>query len=73
MSDSISTQIVSYVALAIAIGGMIVSACNHKALKSRCCGREASVSLDIDSTSPRGAATQPLTADPHAEPSRPIV
>ena len=49
MSD-LSTQIVSYAALGLSLLGMAVTAVNHRALRSRCCGREATISLDIDST-----------------------
>jgi hypothetical protein len=64
MSDSgISTQIVSYVALAIAIGGMLCGVINHRRLTSRCGQRTPIiVSLDIDATTPRGdkvEATKP--------------
>jgi len=52
MSD-ISTQIVSYVALAIAVGGMVVGVFNHKRIRSSCMGRTASMSLDIETTSPQ--------------------
>ena len=41
-----------YVAILISIGGMIVTVCNHKRLRSTCCGREATVSLDIGSITP---------------------
>ena len=55
MSDSsISTQIVSYIALAIAIGGMVCGVINHRRIRSNCFGRIATVSLDIDSTTPKG-------------------
>ena len=55
MSDNgISTQIVSYVALAIAIGGMLCGVINHRRLTSRCGQRTATVSLDIDATTPKG-------------------
>jgi hypothetical protein len=59
MSD-VSTQIVSYVALAIAIGGMVIGVFNHKRIRSSCMGQEASVSLDIENTSPKGPAPVPL-------------
>jgi hypothetical protein len=52
MSD-ISTQIVSYVALAIAVGGMVVGVFNHKRIRSSCMGRTVSASLDIEASSPQ--------------------
>ena len=55
MSDNnISTQIVSYIALAIAIGGMVCGVINHRRIRSNCFGRITTVSLDIDATTPRG-------------------
>jgi hypothetical protein len=54
MSDSsLSTQIISYVALAIGIGGMICGVFNHRRLTSRCGQRTTTVSLDIDPTTPK--------------------
>lgn len=55
MSDNIlSTQIVSYVGLAIAIGGMLCGVINHRRIRSNCFGRITTVSLDVDPTTPRG-------------------
>lgn len=55
MSDSgISTQIVSYIALAIAVGGMVCGVINHRRIRSNCFGRVAVVSLDVDATTPKG-------------------
>jgi len=53
MSDSLSTQIVSYISLALAVGGIVIGAVNHKRIRSSCCGKEQSISLDIETTSPR--------------------
>ena len=55
MSDSVSTQLGSYagyISLAIAIGGMVIGAVNHRRIRSSCCGKEQSISLDIEATSP---------------------
>lgn len=55
MSDSIATQLgayAGYLSLALAIGGMVVGAVNHKRIRSTCCRREASFSLDIETTTP---------------------
>jgi hypothetical protein len=61
MSDNtISTQIVSYIALAIAIGGMICGVINHRRIRSNCFGRIATVSLDIDPTTPRTEKTDTI-------------
>jgi hypothetical protein len=53
--DSTATIIGSYLGYVsmIVMGiGSIVALVNHRTLRSRCCGREASVSLDIDATTP---------------------
>jgi hypothetical protein len=52
MSD-ISTQIVSYIALAIAVGGMVIGVFNHKRIRSSCMGRTISASIDIEASSPQ--------------------
>lgn len=36
--------------LFISLVGIIYSAINHKHIRTRCCGREIEISLDIDST-----------------------
>jgi hypothetical protein len=57
MGDATATQLgayAGYISLAIAIGGMVVGVFNHKRITSACCGRVASVSLDIDNTTPKG-------------------
>jgi hypothetical protein len=41
-----------YVSMVVMGIGSIVALINHRTLRSRCCGREASVSLDIDTTTP---------------------
>ena len=64
MSDSISTQLgayAGYLSLGLAIVGMIVGAVNHKRVVSTCCRREASFSIDIDSTSNDAKATKEAT------------
>ena len=45
--------IVSYLSLALAVGGIAIGAVNHKRIRSSCCGVEKSISLDIDNTTPR--------------------
>jgi len=40
--------------LFISLVGIIYSAINHKHIKTRCCGREIEISLDIDSTETLG-------------------
>lgn len=38
--------------LAISMVGIIYSAINHKHIRSKCCGRELEVSIDIDTIQP---------------------
>lgn len=55
MSDTaLGTQIVSWLSLALVVCGIVVGAVNHKRIKSQCCRHEATVSLDIDNTTPKG-------------------
>ena len=57
MSDSVATQMgayAGYISLAIAIGGLIVGVFNHRRITSTCCRHTATVSLDIDNTTPKG-------------------
>jgi hypothetical protein len=55
MADTATgTQIVSWLSLALVVCGIVVGAVNHKRIRSRCCGVEKSVSLDIDNTTPKG-------------------
>ena len=53
--DSVATQIgayLGYVSMIVMGIGSIVALVNHRTLRSRCCGHEASVSLDISATTP---------------------
>jgi hypothetical protein len=45
-----------YVSLALSLGALVIGIINHKRIRSNCCGKEASVSLDIESTSPKKEA-----------------
>jgi hypothetical protein len=54
MSDTpTGSSIVSWVSLVLAVTGMVVAAVNHKKIRSRCCGAEKIVSLDITDTTPK--------------------
>lgn len=67
MSDSVSTQLgayAGYISLAIAIGAMIVGVVNRKRIKSECCGRVATMSLDIDNTTPKGDKVEAIKSKP---------
>ena len=41
-----------YVSLALSLGAVVLGVINHKRIRSSCCGKEASVSLDIEATTP---------------------
>jgi hypothetical protein len=59
-----SESVVAYVSLALAIGGIVVGAVNHKKLRSRCCGAEKVLSLDIDNTTPKGDKAEAVEVVP---------
>jgi len=42
--------ILSIVALTISVGGTIIGLINHKRIISKCCGKKADLSLDINDT-----------------------
>lgn len=46
------STIAAYVSLAISTAAVILGVINHKRIRSSCCGKEASVSLDIETTTP---------------------
>ena len=60
MDASTLGQYSGYVALLISMGAMIIGVVNHKRIRSNCCGREGSVSLDI------GPASSPRRPSPPA-------
>jgi len=45
-------MIMSGIALVVAVGGAIVALVNHKRIRSNCCGREMSMSFDVEATTP---------------------
>lgn len=47
------STVAAYVSLAISTAAVVLGVINHKRIRSSCCGKEASVSLDIESTSPK--------------------
>ena len=60
-----TTQIGSYagyISLIMMIAGTVVAAVNHRRIRSECCGRTGAVSLDIDTTSPKGAEQKPAVS-----------
>jgi hypothetical protein len=50
------SSIAAYVSLGLSIGAAILGIINHKRIRSTCCGKEASVSLDIENTTPKREA-----------------
>lgn len=48
-----SSEITGAIALIISIGGVIIAIINHKRIRSNCCGRDMSVSVDIENTTPQ--------------------
>ena len=56
MSDSDSSaSTIGGISLFISVCGMIYTAINHKKIRGRCCGRELSASIDIDTTTDKNA------------------
>jgi len=45
-------SVAAYVSIALSIGAIVLGVINHKRIRSSCCGKEASVSLDIEQTTP---------------------
>ena len=45
-------SVAAYVSIALSIGAIVLGVINHKRIRSSCCGKEASVSLDIENTTP---------------------
>lgn len=46
------SSIAAYAAIAISTASIILGVINHKRIRSECCGRRASVSIDIETTTP---------------------
>lgn len=46
------TTIMSTVAIAVSVAGAIITAINHKRIRSRCFGQEQVLSIDIEDTTP---------------------
>ena len=55
-----SSSIAAYVSLAVSLGAVVLGVINHKRIRSSCCGKEASVSLDIEATTPPIQKSEPL-------------
>jgi len=42
-----------YISLAITIGGTVFAIINHKRIRSNCCGKEGTISLEVDNITPK--------------------
>jgi hypothetical protein len=47
-----TNSIMSYLAIAMSIGTLILGIANHRRARSSCCGYSGSVQLDIEATTP---------------------
>lgn len=45
--------VIAYIGFAISVATVIIGAVNHKRIKSTCCKKEISASLDIENTTPQ--------------------
>jgi hypothetical protein len=45
-------SILGILAISISVGTTILGIINHKKIRSKCCGREVSASIDIEPTTP---------------------
>jgi hypothetical protein len=45
-------MIISIVSGALALFSMVITAINHKRIRSSCCGKKLEVSMDIENTTP---------------------
>ena len=54
--DSQSTGIIAFCGLAVSVLTAVVGAINHRRVRSNCCGKEVTASLDIESTTPQRPA-----------------
>jgi hypothetical protein len=46
------SSIAAYASVVLSLAAVILGIINHKRIRSSCCGKEASVSLDIEATTP---------------------
>lgn len=61
-----SNTIVAYVGCILSVIATIVTAVNHKRIRSKCFNREVVVSLDIENTTPVDAQNPPPIKSPSA-------
>lgn len=46
------SEVLAILAIIVSIGGTVLGIINHKRVRSKCCGREVSASLDIEPSTP---------------------
>jgi hypothetical protein len=64
-----SNSILSILAIVVSVMGSILAIINHKRVRSKCCGKELSTSLDIeDTTPPKDLAIKIPTLAPSPKP-----
>ena len=57
-----TSTIISGVSLAVAVGTSVIAVINHKRIRSRCCGRNVDMSIDIENTTPPMSIKIPVTS-----------
>ena len=50
--DSQTTAAVGYCSLLLSVGAIVCGVINHKRVRSNCCGKVLSASLDVENTTP---------------------
>lgn len=50
--DGQTTPVIAYCGFLISIASIVIGAINHKRIRSKCCGKEITSSIDIENTSP---------------------
>jgi hypothetical protein len=46
------SSILSVISTVVSVGAMVIVIVNHKRIRSRCCGKETVVSIDVEATTP---------------------
>ena len=50
--DGQTTPVIAYCGFLVSLASVIIGVINHKRIRSKCCGREITSSIDIENTSP---------------------
>ena len=56
--DNQDTSIIAFCGLAVSILTAVIGAINHRRVRSECCGKVATASLEIDQVTPKIDAVQ---------------